>query len=300
MTFSSPLSSSAPLEPAASEEDRLLDRVTVLVVTYESAHCLADLDRLLSACPNVILVDNASTDGTATQAQALWPQAQVIGLDRNLGFGAANNRGLAQVHTPLALLLNPDCQLSRENLVRLIQVAEEHPQASIVAPQLLKRPGPQASPDRPGTAVESVDFVSGAAMLWRLSHFQGLGYFDESFFLYYEDTDLCRRLFAAQRPILLARAITALHEGRRSVKGRARLAGEYARGYWHARSKLLFLEKHESLASARRTRAGLLLGTTLALPLRALFFSPRLISRMLGRWQGLASWKPRSSAGAAQ
>ena len=102
------------------DDDRaLLARVTILVVTYESRHCLEALSPLLSACPQVVLVDNASHDSTAQQAQALWPHARVQVMPRNEGFGAANNAGLRQVSTPLALLLNPDCQLDMGSLLAL-------------------------------------------------------------------------------------------------------------------------------------------------------------------------------------
>ena len=84
-----------------------LDQVTVVVVTHHSAHCLAGLNALLAHCPHIIVSDNASNDGTPAQAQALWPQAQVLAHPHNLGFGAANNRALSRVTTPLAFLLNP-------------------------------------------------------------------------------------------------------------------------------------------------------------------------------------------------
>ena len=73
--------------------------VTIVVVTYNSAHCLPMLAPLLSVCPNVVISDNGSDDDTAVKAQTLWPQAKVLAHGRNLGFGAANNRALALVKT---------------------------------------------------------------------------------------------------------------------------------------------------------------------------------------------------------
>jgi len=287
------------------DDDRaLLARVTILVVTYESRHCLEGLSRLLSACPQVVVVDNASRDGTAQQAQALWPHARVQVMPHNEGFGAANNAGLRQVSTPLALLLNPDCQLDMGSLLALIRAAEAFPEAAILAPQLTDHQGRKdqsyrwprwtwrsRGPIAQGPAC--VGFVCGAAMLWRLDAFVGVGYFDDDFFLYYEDDDLCLRLFHARRPMMIIPEATAVHEGRRSVSGRFRMKSEHLRGYWHARSKLTFLQKHRSVHAARKARSRLLLLTPLALPLRVLLFSPRLIARMVGRWQGLATWTPK-------
>ena len=98
-----------------------LTQVTLVVVTYNSAHCLPLLAPLLSICPNVVISDNGSDDDTAVIAQGLWPQALVMAHGCNLGFGAANNRALATVKTPFALLLNPDCEMKAQALVELLQ-----------------------------------------------------------------------------------------------------------------------------------------------------------------------------------
>ena len=101
-----------------------LDQVTVVVVTHHSAHCLAGLNTLLQHCPHVIVSDNASNDGTPEQARTLWPQGIVLAHPRNLGFGAANNSALAQVTTPFAFLLNPDCEITPQALLALMAQAQ--------------------------------------------------------------------------------------------------------------------------------------------------------------------------------
>jgi len=119
----------------------LLDQVTVVLVTYHSAHCLDALDALLAHCPHILISDNGSTDGTPGQARMRWPQAVVLEHGRNLGFGTANNRAIAQVKTPLAFLLNPDCEVTPDGLRELVRAANGLPEASIVAPQLQGAPG---------------------------------------------------------------------------------------------------------------------------------------------------------------
>jgi GT2 family glycosyltransferase len=281
--------------------------LTIIVVTYNSAHCLAALHPLLQHGPHIIVSDNASGDGTAAQAQALWPQATVLAHDRNLGFGAANNRALARVNTPFALLLNPDCELSPEQLAQLLAAADQFPEAAMLAPQLVDAKGHAEVNSRwpitlwaskgPGAiGPTSVGFVCGAAMLLRMSACQPTGFFDESFFLYYEDDDLCLRFFKAGLPMVVVPGVQALHRSRGSVKGASPWRSEYGRGFHHAQSKLIFATKHDSPAAAQRLRRQLIWQTVLALPLRVVLFSPKLIARMWGRLMGVVSWTWKGSA----
>ncbi|MEY3613646.1 MAG: N-acetylglucosaminyl-diphospho-decaprenol L-rhamnosyltransferase, partial [Pseudomonadota bacterium] len=231
-----------------------------------------------------------------------WPHATVLAHDRNLGFGAANNRALARVNTPFALLLNPDCELSPEQLAQLLASADQFPEAAMLAPQLVDAKGhPEVNyrwpstlwPSKgPGaTGPTSVGFVCGAAMLLRMSACQPTGFFDETFFLYYEDDDLCLRFFKAGLPMVVVPTVQALHRSRGSVKGKSLWRSEYWRGYHHAQSKLIFARKHSSAAAAERLRRQLIWQTVLALPLRVMLFSPKLIARMWGRFNALTQWK---------
>ena len=290
------------LAPRPAPPDRALGQVTVIVVTFNSAHCLPALQHSLETFEHIIVVDNGSDDGGAQLTPQYLPQAHVLALPQNLGFGAANNRALARVTTPFALLLNPDCEITRECVQGLLDTADTFPDAAVIAPQLLQ---PAGQPDinyrwphllwkSRGPGVQDgpacVGFVCGAAMLFRRSAFANSGYFDEQFFLYYEDDDLCLRLFQAKHPMIIDPAHTALHKSRGSVRGQSPWRSEFLRGYHHAQSKLIFARKHQTLEIAVAQRRKLLLATSLALVLRVLIPSPRLIARMMGRWRGLLAW----------
>lgn len=293
------MSTSASIPAAVLSDDE--DGVTVIVVTYNSAHCFPTLQSFLSQRSRVIVFDNGSEDDTPTQAQRSLPQARVIAHPKNLGFGAANNRALAQVQTPYALLLNPDCELSTSHLHQLLAAAYRFPDAAIIAPQLIDGRGyPEVNYRWPGTYWTSrgpgaqgpacVGFVCGAAMLLQMRFFESMGFFDERFFLYYEDDDLCLRLFQAHLSIVIVPDIKVVHRSRGSVQGPSPWRSEYWRGYHHAQSKLIFVAKHHGVDAARALRRGLVWQTALALPLRVLAFSPRLIGRMWGRLRGSLRW----------
>jgi len=287
------------------------DNVTPIVVTYNSAHCISDLADCLSGYPHVIVSDNASGDATVQRVRDLLPQAEVLTHDRNLGFGAANNRALARVNTHFALLLNPDCAIRPEDVSRLVEAAQSFPEASILGPQIRDGKGRPEVNYRwaanrwksKGPAAEGpacVGFLSGAVMLLRMDVCAPLGFFDEAFFLYYEDDDLCLKMFDAKRPLIIVPAASAVHLARRSVKGKSPLRGEFWRGYHHAQSKLTYRAKHLGSKEAARLWRQLMIETTLALPLRIALFSPRMIARLFGRWRGVASWKPQIEANARQ
>ena len=259
------------------------------------------LSPLLSICPHVVISDNGSDDNTALKAQRLWSHAHVLSHERNLGFGAANNRALEYVKTPFSLLLNPDCEMTAQALSDLLSAAEDWPDVALVAPQLLTVEGkaevnyrwPSTFWTSRGAAAEGplcVGFVCGAVMLLRMSRMAATGFFDERFFLYYEDDDLCLRLFQAKLPIVLCPQVKVLHRSRGSVRGRSPWRSEYLRGFHHAQSKLIFLNKHGSSQAVQKLRRRLIWTTTLALPLRVILFSPKLLARMWGRWWGVLTY----------
>jgi GT2 family glycosyltransferase len=274
------------------------DNVTVVVVTYNSAHCLPGLSGGLQTMHNIIVVDNASDDDLQTQLPLTLPKASLLRNARNLGFGAANNRALAQVKTPYALLLNPDCLPTKEFLDGLLQAAAVYPNAAIVAPHLIRRNGtPEVSYRWPATHWVSrgpkadgpccVGFVCGAVMLLNMDVMKRVGFFDETFFLYYEDEDLCQRVFLAGQQIVVVPNVEITHLSRGSVKGPNPLKSEFIRGYHHAQSKLVFERKYFGVAHATRLRWKTLLLALLTLVPRLLLPQPRYLARLFGRIVGL-------------
>ncbi|QAU35524.1 glycosyltransferase family 2 protein [Janthinobacterium sp. 17J80-10] len=276
--------------------------LTVIVVTYNSAHCIAALAPTLAALPHVTIVDNASNDGTADVAARAMPNALVLRNERNLGFGAANNLALRRVTTSHALLLNPDCLPSDEFLRGLLAAAGAFPEAAIIAPHLIRRGGEVELSYRwpgklwrsQGPAAEGpccVGFVCGAAMLFNMAVMREIGFFDEGFFLYYEDEDLCQRVFDSRKAIVLVPGISVTHLSRSSVRGNSPLRAEFYRGYHHAQSKLIFTGKHVGAEQAARLRRKTLWLALAALVPRLLVPAPRYVARLLGRIRGLRDFK---------
>ncbi len=197
--------------------------------------CLESLGAQLGDAPwDAVVVDNASTDGSDLVVARFAPRVSLIRNTDNVGFGRAVNQGMAATTGPLALLLNPDARLLPSAFVLLRAELIAHPDCAIAGPAVINDDGStQGSargdpnmltglfgrstwltrllpgttlarrnvrvdvvPDR-GEAGVDVDWVSGACMLLRRDVFVNVGGFDERFFLYWEDADLCRRIRAA-------------------------------------------------------------------------------------------------------
>lgn len=278
-------------------------RVTVVVVTYNSAHCLPALGRCLQGVPHVTVVDNASADGTSAQVADHIPQARVVSLPANLGFGAANNVAIRQAETEFVYLLNPDCLSEPADIARLVRTADAFGQASVIAPQLTGRRGALDLSYRwrgdgwhsRGPHAEApccVGFVSGAAMLIRRSALQRVEGFDESFFLYYEDEDLCLRLLDQAGSIVVDPAVRVQHLSRSSVAGPHRLRAEYIRGFHHIQSKFLFRRKHLGRSVTGWRRGAYALVAVMEAVLRLLFWDARRAARCVGRAAGAVAYRP--------
>jgi N-acetylglucosaminyl-diphospho-decaprenol L-rhamnosyltransferase len=281
-----------------------LSRVTVICVTYNSAGRIAALAQTLNPFPLVTVVDNASSDRTVSEVRKAIPQASVIENKRNLGFGSANNLGIRQAATEFVMLLNPDCEIGVDAVEAMVDCADDHGAASLVAPQLLDRsghvdvsyawfPGSWNATGPRAQGPTCVGFASGACLLIRTSALRVIDGFDENFFLYYEDTDLCIRLHKQAGPLIVEPRAEARHINRGSSSGIWRLRAEYLRGYHHIQSKFMFEAKHFQTQPSiwRRLRYSLL--AALEFTVRSALLDAPRAARVLGRVFGALRSQPR-------
>lgn len=269
--------------------------LAVVVVNHNAGsfllRCLRSVEeRAAGAELEVVLVDNGSTDGSAEQAAAAFPQVRVIRRE-NRGFAAGVNTGIAATSAPYVLVLNPDAEIFRGTLAGLVRLAEERPRAGAMGPMIRNPDGtvypsgrmvPSLTtavghaflgpiwPRNPFTrryhladwdrsTERRVDWISGAAFLLRRSALEEVGPLDERFFLYAEEVDLFERLREAGWEIVFTPEIEVVHEGGVST-GRSRRMHLI-----HAESVYRYFEKHH----ARGWRRMLLPLARLALRARA-------------------------------
>jgi GT2 family glycosyltransferase len=219
--------------------------ISVAIVTYQSGdtlgRCLSALRAQIFTDFEVLIADNASSDGAPQAAAANDSHLRLLPMGDNLGFAAANNRAAAAANGRWLVLLNPDAYPERDWLEQLLACAAAHPKARCFTSRQLmaKDPSrldglgdamtgigfpfrggygwPDPGPDTPAGEVFS---PCGAAMMIDRALFLQAGGFDEAFFCYCEDVDLGYRLRLMGERVLLAPRAVVLHEGSASTGGR--------------------------------------------------------------------------------
>jgi N-acetylglucosaminyl-diphospho-decaprenol L-rhamnosyltransferase len=273
----------------------ILDDVTVIIVTYNSQHVLPRSLPSLQALKHVIVVDNASTDNTVTSIRHLLPHAVIIQNTVNIGFGRANNLGLAQVTTPYSYLLNPDCTTDLPSIETLCHATKRYPEAAILAPKLYAhskqfcfdfRPFFNVKKNAPLLRVEPcgdlcADWIIGAALFFNMHHMKKVGFFDPWFFLYYEEEDLCMRTRRAGHSIIIIAESSAIHTvGQSSTPN---LRGKIRHHYCMTLSRLYITRKYFGLSKMLPKAGSILLGGVLRLPFYFVLFQKQRFLRNLGR-----------------
>lgn len=219
------------------------ERVTVVIPNRNGGDSLVRVLRALEeqdfASREIVVVDDASTDGSVERAAALTPLLRTVRLERNRGFAAAANAGAAEARGELIAFLNNDAVPEPTWLRALVDCLDRHPRAACIDSRLCRagsdgvldgagdamtwalkayRRG-AGSADRVGfTREEQVLLAAGTACLWRADAFRTLGGFAEDFFAYYEDVDLSLRARRAGYEIWFAPAALAWHGGGGSSK----------------------------------------------------------------------------------
>jgi len=231
--------------------------LSICIVNWNTKELLREGLQAIAQFPpaeeyEILVVDNASCDGSVEMVAREFPQVKLIANQDNLFYAQANNQALAAAKGDLLLLLNPDVRVDAECLTRLCQFLRSHPEAAAVAPRLVFPDGrPQASCrafPTPGVLLpamlglsrifpfckicnayrlagfdpekeQEVDQPMASAFLWRREGYEGIGGFDEGFPMFFNDVDLCLRLrLAGGKIFYLPTARAAHHHGAATIQ----------------------------------------------------------------------------------
>ncbi|MDI6892712.1 MAG: glycosyltransferase family 2 protein [Actinomycetota bacterium] len=246
-------------------------KLSIVIVNWNTRGLLRDCLSSIYGSPlkerfEVIVVDNASTDGSQDLIKSDFPQVKLIANDQNLGFSRANNQAVRASKGEYVLLLNSDTVVSDEALGEMIRFMDEHPKAGAATCTLLLTDGvPQPfiygedptlsylvkrilrmllkgrfMHDWRGAEVIETDWVTGACMMVRKKTIDEIGLLDENMFMYFEDNDWCYRMRKRGWKIYYCPFVQITHLCGRSADRPSRKEDYY-------KSLIYFYRKHYSL-----------------------------------------------------
>lgn len=271
--------------------------ITVILNTNRRADtmaCLASLEHCTYANHRIIVLDNASTDGSREAISAAFPAVQLIELTENRGYTGNNNVGIAEALRQGAnwvFVLNEDTLLDPTCIERLVAAGECRPEVGIVGPLVLHHDEPEviqsaggridrfwnayhSGQNQPAAAAPGaqgeVAWVSGCAIMVRSEAITQVGALDERFFYYWEETEWCVRTRRAGWTILIVPEARIWHKGvQRDYRPKASVS------YYDTRNRLLMMRKHRAPLGAWLVAGGQKLRTIVSYSLRPKWRSRR-------------------------
>lgn len=235
-------------------------KVFAIILNYNGKETLLECIGSLhgSIYPNleIVIVDNASTDGSLAIAKKKYPNIHYIVNSKNIGFSAGNNIGIRfalEKFADYVFLLNNDARISKKGIEELVAFAEKKHQTGIVNPLILSYDGSRTwfsggkihwlsmktthAKSHRRNDPNPIGYATGCAMLIKKNVFKKIGLFDEDYFLYYEDADFSQRALRSGFDIFLVPKAKAFHREESNQKNSRKT-------YWLVFSALLFFKKH--------------------------------------------------------
>lgn len=248
--------------------------LSIITVSYGGSEKIKNLlNSLLSHAPSVtwewIVVDNASAKNDGEKTQKILsntPQAHLVQLQKNLGFGGGNDEGVKFSHGEFLAFINPDIEVQGGCIDRLLEAIQKDSTIGIASPLLQTREGNllENTWDFPTLwsllsrrlrtnmnkgvkplvhQINSVAWAQGSFLVMRKSFFQKLGGFDSRFFLFFEDTDLCRRSWEAGKKVVQVPQARAFHSEHR-LSGKDIWGSIFRKTFWiHVISMMKYFQK---------------------------------------------------------
>ena len=231
-----------------------LDNLTFIIVTFKSDHIIHKCIESLPKDSNIIIIENSNNLELKKKLEAKYSKINII-VQENIGMGPANNKGIKLCKTDFAFVINPDVRFHENTMHELIILSSKYNNYSIMAPisddtkyPNYKIKNKRIKNDDPNFL--DVDSVDGYAMLKNKKKFNDNNYFDENFFLYLENDDLCLREKKMNNKIYVAKKAKIHHLGGKSHSPNHEKEIEFSRNWHWMWSKFYFNKKHYGYSKA--------------------------------------------------
>ena len=219
------------------------DKITVVINTFHSEDKIIQCLDSIHSNVRVIVIENSDNINFKKKIEKKYSNVQCFLTGENLGYAKGNNLGLSKVKTKFSLILNPDAKLGQEALNNFLISAEKIKYFSIIGPakQIEDSTDDKTVSEKEFFQVES---LKGFAMFLNMDEFKDIGFFDENFFIYLEEKDLCKRIKKRNKKIFLVANIKIDHIGGSSHNQSIDYEMELSRNWHWMWSKFYFNKKH--------------------------------------------------------
>ena len=231
--------------------------LSVIIVSYKSDHVIENCITSIDSEIEIVVIDNSNNDKFKDRIETKYKNVKCILSKENLGMGGGNNLGIKNVKKDFALILNPDVALEDNSINEIIVASKEIDNFGIIAPISSKDEYPNYilkkdynfDSNKP-FKVKSVDGYAMLLNLKKLKKLENFDFFDENFFLYLENEDLCKRLIEKNEDIYIVPKSKIHHLGGKAVDPKYKNEIEYLRNWHWMWSKFYFNKKHYGYLTA--------------------------------------------------
>ena len=215
--------------------------ITAVITSFKSETKISNCVRSLGKNIKIIIIENSNDKKLKDKLEKEYPNIKCVLSNENLGYAKGNNLGLAMVETKYALIINPDAEVQNKAIDNFLLTAENKPNFAIIAP-FIQENNNQVTKINNG--IFEVKNVKGFAMFLNLKECEEVGFFDENFFIYFEEIDFCKRLIKNNKKIFLDTNIRINHAGGTSHDVSINHEMEKSRNWHWMWSTFYFHHKH--------------------------------------------------------
>ena len=223
--------------------------LTVIITSFHSSDKIFSCINSIGLNTKIIIIENSNDQILKKKIQSKYQNVECILSKENLGYGAGNNLGLSMVKTSYALIINPDASLKNNAIKNFFITINNLEDFGIIAPvsQNEKYDNFDIKYDK---KIKEVDNVKGFAMFLNMKYLKKIDFFDENFFLFFEEIDLCKRLKDINSKIFIDPTIEVTHIGGSSHNSEVEMPLELSRNWHWMWSTFYFHKKHYGYLSA--------------------------------------------------
>ena len=219
------------------------EKITVVINTFNSEDKIQQCLNSINSKTKIIIIENSNNQNFKDQIEKKYSNVNCILTGQNLGYAKGNNLGLSKVRSEYALILNPDAYLENSTLDRLLYSANNFKDFAIIGPAKQNEYS-NLDLNKKEQDIFQVNSLKGFAMFLNLKQFKEIGFFDENFFIYLEEIDLCKRLKKNNKKIFLDKKLIIHHIGGSSHNENINFEMELSRNWHWMWSIFYFNKKH--------------------------------------------------------